>query len=120
EQPKAALDQPRHEMNQRHLRGVALAAEHALAEKHGTDRHAVKTADQSALDPAFDAMGMAAPVQLAIEIDDRLVDPALGMAGPRLGAGAHGIGEGGVGRDLEAAGGERYLQSCAPVKPLEA
>ena len=33
EQAEAALDQPRHEMDQRHLRGVALAAEHALAEE---------------------------------------------------------------------------------------
>jgi hypothetical protein len=37
---------------------------------------------------------MAAPEQLAVERQDRLVDPALGMAGPRLGAGAHDVDEG--------------------------
>src|SRR5262249_59718528 len=46
---------------------------------------------------------LAAREQLAVELEDRLVDPALGMAGPRLGAGAHHVGEGCVGRDLEDA-----------------
>ena len=39
------------------------------------------------------------------------------MARPRLGAGAHGIGEGGVGADLEAAGADRAGQ---PVRQVEA
>ena len=33
EQLEAARDQPRHQMHQRHLRGVAGAVEHALAEE---------------------------------------------------------------------------------------
>src|SRR5918993_140151 len=67
----------------------------------------------------FDAVGMAAPVQLAIEVDDRLVDPALGMARPRFGAGAHGLGEGGIGRNLEAAGADRALQALRQVEAVE-
>ena len=57
EQPEAALDQPRHEMDQRHLRGVALAAEHALAEERGTDRHPVQAADQPAVDAGIRRCG---------------------------------------------------------------
>ena len=71
------------------LRGIALAAEHALAEEGRADRHAIEPADQLALAPAFDAVRVAAREQLAVERQDRLVDPALGMAGPRLGAGPH-------------------------------
>ena len=119
EQAKAALDQPRHEMDQRHLRGVALAAEHAFAEEGRAHRDAVEAADQPAVDPALDAVGVAAPVQLGVELDDRLVDPALGMAGSRLGAGAHGVGEGGIGAHLEAAGADRALQPLRQVEGVE-
>src|SRR5262245_7482190 len=107
EQVKSALDQPRHEMDQRHLRCVALAAEHALAEERRTDRHAVNAADQLALEAALDAVRAAAPVQLGIELDDRCVDPGLGMARPRLGACADNVAKGGVGADLEAASADR-------------
>ena len=82
-------------------------------------RHAVEPAHQPAIQPALDAVGMAAPVQLGIELDDRSVDPALGMAGPRLGAGAHGIGEGGVGAHLEAAGADRAGQPVGQVEAVE-
>src|SRR5262245_62083498 len=90
-------------MDQRHLRGVALAAEHALSEEGGAYRHAIEAADQLAVVPAFDAVGVAACEQLAIKGEDRLVDPAFGMTRPGLGAGAHGFSEGGVGADLENA-----------------
>src|SRR5881396_2447834 len=37
EQLESARDQPRHQMHQRHLRGVAGAMEHALAEKRASE-----------------------------------------------------------------------------------
>ena len=98
EQAEAALDQPRHQMDQRHLGGIALAAEHALAEERRADRHAIEAADQLARRRRHSTLwAWPRAMQLAVELDDRLVDPALGMARPRLGAGAHDVGEGGVG-----------------------
>ena len=60
EQAEAAQHQAQHEMDQRHLAGVALAAEHALAEEGAAERDAVEPADQLAVAPALDAVGMAA------------------------------------------------------------
>ena len=95
EQAEAALDQPRHEMDQRHLRGIALAAEHALAEERRPDRHAVEAADQLARRAGIRRCAHGrARCSSRVEVDDRLVDPGLGMARPRLGAGAHDVGEG--------------------------
>ena len=119
EQAKAALDQPRHEMDQRDLGRIALAAEHALAEERRADRDAIEAADQLALAPAFDAVRMAAREQLAVERQDRLVDPALGMAGPRLGAGPHHAGEIGVGADLEDVLPHGARQTLGQVEAVE-
>ena len=41
------------------------------------------------------------------------------MARPRLGAGAHDVGEGGVGADLEAAGADRAGQAVRQVETVE-
>src|SRR5476649_2200262 len=101
EQAEAPLDQPGGEMDQRHFGSVALAAEHALAEESRADRHAVETADELSLDAAFDAVGMAAAVEFTVKLQDRIVDPALGMARPRLGAGAHDVEERRICADLE-------------------
>ncbi len=46
EQPVAAGNEPRDQMHQRDLRGVARAVEHAFAEEHAAERNAVETADQ--------------------------------------------------------------------------
>ena len=62
---------------------------------------------------------MTASMQLRIEIDDWLVDPAFGMAWPGLGAGAHGLGEGGVGGDIEFAGAHRAGKPLGQVKTIE-
>ena len=49
EQPEPAEAQPRDEVHQRHLRGVAREAEHALAEEHAADGDAIEAADQVAV-----------------------------------------------------------------------
>ena len=46
QQGEPAVDQPGDQMDQCDLAGVARAAEHALAEEGGPERHAVKPADQ--------------------------------------------------------------------------
>ncbi len=58
EQAVAAADQPPDQMHERHLRGVAAAGEHALAEEGSAQRDAVEAADQLAVLPALDAVGV--------------------------------------------------------------
>ena len=70
EQTKAAGVQPGDQGDQSELRGVAAAAEHALAEEGGAERDAVEAARQRAVLPDLDGMGMAQAVQLAVERQD--------------------------------------------------
>ena len=132
EQAEATLDEARHEMDQRHLRRVAFAAEHALAEEGRANRDAVEAADEFIADPAFDAVGVAAVVQFRIKIDDRVVDPAFRVARARFGTGAHDLDERGIGADGESfradgageAGGEveaveRQHRTQPGIEPME-
>ena len=89
QQREAAALQPLHQMHQRHLAGVALAGEHAFAEKRRAQPHAIKPAHQLAVLPAFDRMGMAAGMQRGIEAQDLAVDPAFLAPRRRRGAGLH-------------------------------
>src|SRR3546814_15759657 len=47
------------QVRQRHLAGIAGAAEHGFAEEGGAQRHAIEAADQLVALPAFDRMGEA-------------------------------------------------------------
>ena len=81
EQREAARPQPRDQIDQGDLAGVAVAREHALAEERGAERDAVEAADQLAVAPALDAVGMAAPVQLDIEADQLSLSQVAGRPG---------------------------------------
>src|SRR5215471_1138289 len=70
EQAKAAEAKPRHQMYQRHLRGIAHQAKHALAEEYAADSDAVEPADQMPALARFDGMGVAQPMQLAEQTFD--------------------------------------------------
>ena len=71
-------------MHQRHLRRVAGAREHALAEEGAAQADAIEPADEVAVLPDLDAVAVAEFVQPDIEIADALVDP--GVITARLGA----------------------------------
>ena len=75
EKTEAADDQPRHQVDERHLAGVAGAAEHALAEEGAADRHAIEAAHQLAAGPALHAVGEAAVEEGAVEAQDLVIDP---------------------------------------------
>src|SRR5580693_4497040 len=101
EQFEAARDQPRYQMNQRHLRGVAGAMKHALAKEGAAEADPVQSADQFVMVPDFNAVGMPELVQPDIEVANPRVDPGVVAAGLRRGAaGYHGL-EGGVDGDGE-------------------
>ncbi len=86
EQRKAARPQPRDEVHQGDLRGVARVAEHALAEKRAAKAHAVKPAHQPVAVIRLDRMAVPNVVEAAIELADAHIDP--GARSPRGGRGA--------------------------------
>jgi hypothetical protein len=59
EQLEPADDQPGDQPGERHLGRVAPGREHALAEEGGAEPHAVQAADQLAILPCLDRMGVA-------------------------------------------------------------
>ena len=86
EQLEAARDQPRHQMHQRDLRGVARGVKHALAEEGAAEADAIEPADEVVALPDLDAVAMAELVQPEIEVADALVDPGVVAACLRRGA----------------------------------
>ncbi len=59
EQGKAAIFEPRHQINQRDLASVALPREHALAEERAAEMDAVEPAGERTVLPYFDGVAMA-------------------------------------------------------------
>ena len=102
EQHEAAGPQPRHQMHQRHLRGVARAVEHALAEECPAEANAIEPAGQHAVLVGFDAVAMPDVIELLVERADARVDPGACPAGLRFGAAIEHSLEVAVDRDAEA------------------
>src|SRR5688572_12385356 len=67
--------QPVGEGGKRHLGAAGFGAEHAFAEEHPSDRHAVDAADQSWPVEDFNTVRMAEPVQLDVGGAHRERDP---------------------------------------------
>src|SRR5688572_32036405 len=106
-------------MGERHLRGVALAVEHALAKEGGAERHPVETADEPAVPIHLDRVAMAEVEQLAVKPADAGVDPGLVAVAARLGAtGDDGV-EVPVDPDLERVGAQGAGKAPRHVKTVE-
>src|ERR1700730_18958831 len=103
EEAVAAEPQPGSQMHEGDLARVGYPAEHALAEKHRTDRDAVQAADQDAVLPRFDAMCGPAGEKRRIKPHDLVVDPRVRPLFGRLGAPADNFLEGAVAANLKAA-----------------
>src|SRR6201999_4155388 len=83
---------PRHQMHQRHLRGVADAVEHALAEKGAAKVYAVQSAGEIPILPDLDAVAVTERMQPGIEVANAPVDPGiLAACGGRCAAGHDGL-----------------------------
>jgi hypothetical protein len=66
EQRKSAVDETRHEMDQRDLTGVTRGREHALPKKGGAELHAIEAAHQLAVSPGFDRMRVTLLMQFGV------------------------------------------------------
>src|SRR4051794_37061914 len=84
EQAIAAGFQPRDEMHQRDLGGVARVVKHALAEKGAAERDAIEAADELRAVIDLDGVAMAALEQSAVDAPDTHVDPGAAAVGLRL------------------------------------
>jgi len=113
------FDQARDEVDEGHLAGVGLTAEHALAEERGTQRHAVEPAHQFALAPALDRMRVAGCMERGVEADDLAVDPALLASGLGLRAGEHHLAKGDIARDGEAIAAHGARKPLGDVEAIE-
>jgi hypothetical protein len=64
---KAAVNQARDKVHERHFAGIALAREHAFSEECSAEPHPVQAANEAALPPAFDRVRMILNMQLGIQ-----------------------------------------------------
>ncbi len=119
EQREAAVDQAGAQIDERHLAGVALGGEHALAEEGAVQRHAVEAADQLAVRPRLDRVAVAGVEQVAVERPDLAVDPGGAAAGPRGGAAVDHALEVGVDPHLEHALADGARQALGHVHLVE-
>ena len=84
EQAVMAGLEPRHQMDEGDLGGIARAVEHALAEKGASEADAVEAADQFAAFVHLNRMAVSALVEPAVEAADASIDPGAGAPGHRL------------------------------------
>src|SRR5262249_12341806 len=107
------------EGHERDLGSVALAGEHALAEGRAAERDVVSTADKGFALVDFEAVAMAALVELAIERADARVDPGARAAGAGLGAALEHRVEVAVDGDGETVGAHGADEAARHVKAIE-
>lgn len=86
EQSPSPRRQPGNQMRQCNLGCIAHPADHGFPEKDTAQRYTVQPADQLAVLPAFDAMGMAQREQTIITVADYRVDPGCGAIPGGFGA----------------------------------
>ena len=119
EQAEPAGAQARDQVHQRHLARVAFRAEHALAEEGGAQHDAVEAAGEPPVAPGLDAVGVPLPVQRAVGLEDRAVDPGFGPAPGAPRAAPHDAGEFAVHGDLEVPGTHRPRQPARHVEAVQ-
>src|SRR5262249_14035095 len=82
EQRKTTADQPRAQVDERHLAGIALHGEHALAKICAVQRHSVEAADELPAGPCLNRVAIAWIIEVAVERPDLAVDPGGAPSGP--------------------------------------
>jgi len=85
------------------LRCVRHSTEHRLPEEHPAQAHAVQPADQLAVGPGLDRMGIAHVEEALVCLCHLICDPRSILAASRLGAPFHDLHEAAVQRDLQPA-----------------
>jgi len=119
EKLEPTVAEARHEVDKRHLAGIALTAEHAFAKKGGSYRHAVEPSDQPTVTPCFEAMRMPHFMQRRVELHDLFIDPTIRPAGAGFGTGLDHAQKSAIGADFEGLAPHRAAQAPRHVKSVE-
>ena len=106
---------PRYQPGECDLGGIGHAAEHGFAEEGPAQLHAIKAADQPAVMPAFDRMGMTDGMKPKRGPFDRRVDPGF----VAIGAGQQDLMKRPVAGDRESPGADASRQRTGHVEPVE-
>ena len=106
EQGVAADLEPGDQPGKRHLGGIGAQREHAFAEEGCAEADTVQPADQLALLPDFDRMGVAEAVELGEAPFNLKVDPGL----VAFRAAADYLAERAIQGDFERAGPQRFAK----------
>jgi hypothetical protein len=110
-----ADSQPGNQPGQRDLRGIGGAAKHGFAKEGPAEANTIEAADELALPPAFDRMGMAGGVEAERRAFDLIIDPRL-LA---LRAAVDDLSEGPVAGDREAPLAKRPRQRAGDMEAIE-
>ena len=78
-------------MDERNFRCIRLTTEHRFAEEYSSQRYAVESTDQCAVEPRFNGMRIALFMQMEVGLDHLRCDPrsVLKVLCSRLGADMH-------------------------------
>jgi hypothetical protein len=119
EQGEAAGLQPRDQMREGDLRGVAHPGDHRFAEEGSAEREAVEPAGQPVAVPALDRMREAAAVELEEDALDRAVDPGVGPVRRDSAQSRMMLFEFRIGGDAETIGEDRLAERARKVEIVE-
>ena len=81
EQGKVLASQMLDKSDEGDFRGIGLDVKHRLTEKGPPEGYAVKPSRKIIFIPAFDAVGIAGPMESAVTVDDGIVYPGLFPSG---------------------------------------
>lgn len=116
EQHETTRLEPRHQMHQCDLAGVALDRKHALPEKGAAERDAISAADQRLARPDLGAVRVSHVMHICIQSNDAVADPGIG---PRFGAMPHHRFKGAVKRDGMFLLAHRFCEAMRHMKGIE-
>src|SRR6516164_2821108 len=119
EQQKAAADQARAQIDERHLAGVALDGEHALAKVGAMQRYSIEATDQPAARPCLHGVAIAGIIEVTVERPNLAVDPGGAPAGPGRCTTVEDTLKVGIDPDLEDAAADGTCKPSWHMHPVE-
>ena len=91
EYQKSIPAQSSNQINQRDLACIAITTKHAFTGKQPAQCNAIQSADQHAVTPCLDAVCIPPGMELALDVDKVVTNPARRRIGARLGTCTHNL-----------------------------
>lgn len=119
EQGKAPGPQPRHQMDQRHLRRIGFVMKHAFAKEGAAKPNTIEATNKPTLPPRLHGVTVSDPCERAVKRPDAPVDPRAPPPRGRRGTGVDHRLEIMVHTDLEMIRPHGSRQSLRHAKPIQ-